>query len=97
MLENKNLLKTLEKKAKGFSADEITEEYVVNEDGNLVLSKRKVMTKYFPPDTGAIKSVLDMDELSSLSDEELEKEKQRLLMELANQQKSEVINERKTK
>lgn len=97
MLENKNLLKTLEKKAKGFSADEITEEYVVDEDGKLVLSKRKVISKYYPPDTGAIKSVMDMDELSVLSDEELENEKKRLLIELANQQKSEVSDEGKTK
>jgi hypothetical protein len=49
-----------------------------------VLVKRKVNSKYYPPDTAAIKSVLDMDILETLSDEELENEKRRLLTEFAN-------------
>ena len=62
----------LKKKAKGFTATEISEEYSSDGDGNLVLVKRKVNSKYYPPDTAAIKSVLDMDGLETLSDEELE-------------------------
>ena len=49
-----------------------------------MLVKRKVNSKYYPPDTVAIKSVLDMDILETLSDEELENEKRRLLTEFAN-------------
>lgn len=70
----------LKKKAEG----EISEEYSSDGDGNLVLVKRKVNSKYYPPDTAAIKSVLDMDGLETLSDEELENEKRRLLTEFAN-------------
>ena len=67
----------LKKKAEGFTATEISEEYSSDGDGNLVLVKRKVNSKYYPPDTAAIKSVLDMDILETLSDEELENEKRR--------------------
>ena len=70
----------LKKKAEGFTATE----YSSDGDGNLVLVKRKVNSKYYPPDTAAIKSVLDMDGLETLSDEELENEKRRLLTEFAN-------------
>lgn len=82
MNEQMELLKTLTKKAKGFSADEIVEEYQSDADGNLTLSKRKVSTKYYPPDTSAIKSILEMDTVGGLSDEELEEERLRLLAEL---------------
>ena len=51
----------LKKKAEGFTATEISEEYSSDGDGNLVLVKRKVNSKYYPPDTAAIKSVLDME------------------------------------
>ena len=74
----------LKKKAECFTATEISEEYSSDGDGNLVLVKRKVNSKYYPPDTAAIKSVLDMDILETLSDEELENEKRRLLTEFAN-------------
>lgn len=46
----------LKKKAEGFTATEISEEYSSDGDGNLVLVKRKVNSKYYPPDTAAIKA-----------------------------------------
>ena len=52
----------LKKKAEGFTATEISEEYSSDGDGNHVLVKRKVNSKYYPPDTAAIKSVLDKDD-----------------------------------
>lgn len=84
MNEQQEFITVLTKKAKGFSADEIVEEYSAGEDGNLVLAKRKISTKYFPPDTAAIKSVMELDGISKMSDEELLAEKVRLLAELKN-------------
>ena len=83
MKEDKQFIDALEKKAKGFSATEISEEYSTDDEGNLVLVRRKVNTKYYPPDTAALKSVLDRDDVGSLSDEELIQEKRRLLAEFA--------------
>lgn len=82
MSNNGEFIDALVKKAKGFSSDEIVEEYSTDGEGALVLAKRKITTKYYPPDTAAIKSVMEMDSLKDLSDEELLSEKIRLLAEL---------------
>ena len=68
------------KKALGYDATEIVEEYVSNDDGEIKLSKKKVTKKNVPPDLTALKMLLnDDDDLKTMSDEELEKEKIRLL------------------
>lgn len=49
------------------------------------MTKRKVVSKNVPPDVSALKLLVELDgdsDLSSLTDEELEKEKLRLLSEL---------------
>ena len=46
MKEDKQFIDALEKKAKGFSATEVSEEYSLDGEGNLVLVRRKVNTKY---------------------------------------------------
>ncbi len=72
------------KKAIGYDAEEVVEEYQDNDEG-LKLTKRKITKKHYPPDTTAARLVLDAQSentLSSLSDEELLKEKQRLLNKL---------------
>jgi hypothetical protein len=95
MSNPENYLATLKKKAEGFTADEVVEEYSADADGNLALTKRKVTSKYYPPDTAALKSVLEYDEYSELTDDELECEKRRLLQLLAAAQtESEEQNER---
>ena len=62
--------------------EETVEEFSEN-DGEVVLTKRKVTKKSVPPDISAAKLLLDMDEgetdLSALSDEQLKEEKNRLL------------------
>lgn len=82
------------KKATGYDADEIIEEFVYDKDENkTVLVKRKKSTKHFSPDVTAIKILLsyytnqNFDSLESLSDEELLKERDRLLEELINKKK----------
>ena len=69
------------KVALGFSLEEVTEEYDAR-DGELKLVKRKETRKDIPPDLKAVKLLLDGQDYSQLSDEELETEKIRLLEQL---------------
>lgn len=82
-------MKTLYQRAVGYSADEVTEEYA-REDGELKLIKKKISTKYFPPDLNALKLYTELTQndvsFSKYSDEELEAEKKRLLAELKKNQ-----------
>ena len=70
------------KVALGFSVEEVTEEYGV-EDGELKLVKRKETRKDVPPDLRAVRLLMEGTEVSELSDEALMAEKERLLRELA--------------
>ncbi len=69
------------KVALGYSVGEVTEEYDVK-DGELRLIKRRETRKDVPPDLKAAKMLFEEQDFSSLSDEELEAEKERLLKEL---------------
>lgn len=64
--------------ALGFSLEEVTEEYGV-EDGELKLVKRKETRKDVPPDLKAVKILMEDTDYSALSDEALAQEKTRLL------------------
>lgn len=71
------------KRAKGYNYNEIINEYSLGENGEYVLSKKKVTKKYVPPDITSAKLYLEMSggldsDLSMLSDEELLNEKKRL-------------------
>lgn len=70
----------------GYDADEVVEEYGFSE-GEAVLVKRKVTKKRVPPDIQAAKMLLDgAPPLTSLSDEQLQREKERLLLLLKEEQ-----------
>lgn len=77
-----NVGDALLKVALGCSVAEVTEEYA-EVDGKLKLLKRKKTKKDIPPDLKAVQLILEKrencGEISAMSDEELEKEKQRLL------------------
>ena len=79
---DKKLAKSLYKKAVGYTAVEKTLEY--SPEGDLV--KKKVSSKHYPPDITALKAYLDLigegATLENMTDEALEKEKERLLKEL---------------
>lgn len=85
--EKEQIVNALRKKAIGFNHDEIVEEYVCTEDGEIKLSKRKITKKFIPPDIPAVKILLGQFEkqsnLSLLTDQQLKEEKKRLLEELA--------------
>ncbi len=70
------------KVALGYSLEEVTEEYDAK-DGELRLVKRKETKKDIPPDLKAAKLLFDGgSDYASLTDEQLEQEKQRLLRQL---------------
>lgn len=78
----------LMKVALGYQLAEVTEEYA-EVDGELKLTKRKKTKKDVPPDLKAVQLLLSSDggDIAALSDDELEKEKQRLLTVLQETQK----------
>ena len=78
--DNDKIKQALYDKALGYRCEEITEEYGIV-DSELKLLKKKCNTKVYPPDINAITMLLDKDKsaVESMSDEELEKEKHRLL------------------
>lgn len=79
---DKKLVNSLYKKAVGYTATEQTMEY--SPDGEVV--KKKVTSKHYPPDITALKAYLELvsgrEDYESMTDEELEREKERLLKEL---------------
>ena len=80
-VNNKKIEKALLDKALGYETKEIMEEYGLSGD-EFVLQKRKTSTKTYPPDLSALQMLLDRREdgdLSSLTDEELNEEKRKLL------------------
>lgn len=77
---NDKLKETLIKKATGYKVKESVYEYGMNED-EIKLVKKKVSTKYYPPDLTAINILLNekQTDLKNLTNDELEEEKNRLL------------------
>ena len=74
-----NIKSALIKKALGYDSKETVEEYG-DCDGEIKLLKKKITIKPVPPDVSALKMLLEsLPDISSLTDEELEEEKQRLL------------------
>lgn len=80
--KNKKIKDALISKALGYTTQEVTEEYGFT-GNDFVLQKRKTSTKSYPPDLTALQMLLVKedggDELEKLTDEELQKEKIRLL------------------
>ncbi|HEY8443793.1 MAG TPA: hypothetical protein VIL24_03235 [Clostridia bacterium] len=83
-----DFLKLLKQKAQGYEADEVVEEYVNDQDG-LKLVKRKVTKKYVPPDTSAVKLLMDLEpNIEDMSDEEILKEIERLKAQIKEELKN---------
>ena len=85
MNEEEKIKKALLKKALGYETREVVEEYVLDDDGNKKLSKKKVTKKHVSPDISAVKILLqqynsDLScEIENMTDEELLAERTRLL------------------
>lgn len=73
------------KKALGYDCDEIVEEYVIDEDGQPKLSKKKVTKKHISPDIPAAKvllehfSSLEQSKYENMTEQELRQEKINLI------------------
>lgn len=76
-MEEENIKEALIKCATGSSASEVVEEFAAV-DGELKLVKKKITRRDIPPDIKAVKMLLDGNE-ETLSDEELEAEKSKLI------------------
>ena len=88
-----DLHSALVKKALGYDYKEVVEEYVSGEEGEVRLAKKKVTKKNVPPDITAIKLLLEnQPNVSSMTDEQLELEKARLLNLLKNNGKEKQCN-----
>ena len=87
------------KVALGYQVAEVTEEYA-EENGELKLVKRKKTKKDVPPDLKAVQLLLSVEdgngEFGNWSDEELEKEKQRLIGTLQQATEENKQSKRKT-
>ena len=88
----KEITNALYKKAFGYDTNEVVEEFVLDEGGDYKLSKRKVTKKHNSPDLSAVKMLLDKLETktevySDMTEEELMREKLRLLEILENYKK----------
>ena len=85
---NKKLNKALVKRALGYLNKEVTEEFCKEDEGKMVLTKRKVTKKNIPPDIMAVKVLLEMYsdnkdlDFENLSDEELLIERDKLIEKL---------------
>ena len=84
IIELSKIQKALLKKALGYNADEIVEEYIVDDDGKEKLSKKKITKKFISPDIPAAKVLLEnysdsSTEYENMSEEELKKEKIKLI------------------
>ena len=79
-VDKTDLEQALIKKALGYDATEVVEEYVGDGD-EIKLSKKKVTTKNVPPDMSALKFLLDesQKQVGEMTDQELFEEKVRLL------------------
>ena len=86
----------------GTVTKEIVTEYVYDEDaGEMKITKQKVSEKNVPPNVDIIKLIYSMktseqSRFESLTDEELEREKQRLLSILKEEESGSRKNTRKT-
>ena len=76
------------KVALGCSVEEVTEEYGVT-DGQLTLVKRRETRKDIPPDLKAVQLLMsgEEDDCASLTDEELEAERAKLIRALGEENK----------
>ncbi len=93
-MNEEEIKNALLKKALGYESDEIVEEYTTDENGNSILSKRKITKKFNPPDINALRFLLEQsdlsnDEISKMSNKQLLQEKQRLLQLLKQKEKEE--------
>lgn len=85
-MKKEKLLESLYKRAEGFTVEETVTEYIIDEDGTRRPIKEKTQNKYVPPDISATKAYFELaekqDDVSLMTDEELEAERIKLIKSL---------------
>lgn len=82
---DKVIEQALLKKALGYDCDEVIEEYVIDEEGNEKLCKKKITKKHISPDIPAAKvllehySNLEQSKYENMTEQELKEEKLKLI------------------
>ena len=85
-MDEERVRRALERKALGYETDEVVEEYGFRE-GEEILVKKKVTRKSVPPDIQAAKMLLgELPSPREMSDEQIEREKHRLLQMLKEEE-----------
>lgn len=84
---DEDTLKAIKSLANGLTVTEVVAEYATDKDGDMKMVKKKVSKKTLPPNTDIIKlfysnSKDETSKYKDMTDDELEKEKHRLLLEL---------------
>lgn len=74
------IMSAVKRKATGYTVEENADEYALV-DGALTLVKRRINTKDVPPDISAVKLLMELggDDAPEMSEEELRREKLRLI------------------
>ena len=86
--------KALLKRALGYNASEVVEEYAIDDEGEKRLLKKKITKKHYSPDISAVKVLLDRyyktyeEKVLSMSDEALEIEQTTLKQLLKREENS---------
>lgn len=92
MTDEEKLKKALLRRALGYKASEVVDEFSFDEDGAPKLNKRKITKKHFAPDITALKLLIekfypqtDLD-FSSMTDEQLLSEREKILQLLKEEE-----------
>ncbi len=94
MKEEDKIKQALLKKALGYRASDIVEEYSINDMGKPVLAKKKVTKKHYGADISAVKVLLERfyktydEQVIGMSDEALAQERLALLQQMQKGDKS---------
>lgn len=84
VIKEKDFEQILIKRALGYDATEVIEEYSASEEGEIKLTKKKVTKKNVPPDLSALKILMESRKtgVKEMTDAELLAEREKLLEEL---------------
>jgi len=100
---DKNTLSALKKCITGMKTEEVTSEYTLDDEtGQMKMVKRKVVEKHLPPNTDLIKLIYqhiadNAYDYEKMTDEELERERLRLLSLLKEDNSDSRTSEDKSK
>lgn len=94
MDEEEKIKRTLFKKAMGYCTKEEVVEYTRDDQGSEVVAKRKVSKKHIPPDTTALRLLVEhfysqtFKDVEKMSDEELKKEREKIIELLKEEERN---------